>query len=132
MEVIDEWDSQVVLVVKNPPANAGDRCRFDPWVGKIPWRRKWQPTPVLLPGEFHGQGNLPGYSPWGCTELDMTEAAEHCSDESLCAKPVLSQPAVEVNASTGIVCRFGLRRWGSTHRQHRCVTTLETLLSSKK
>ena len=35
------------------------------WVGKIPWRRKWQPTPVYLPGESHGQRSLAGYSPWG-------------------------------------------------------------------
>ena len=42
-------------------------------VGKIPWRREWQPTPVLLPGEFHGQRSLVGYSPWGCKESDMTE-----------------------------------------------------------
>ena len=41
------------------------RCRLDPWVGKIPWRRKWQPTPVLLPGESHRQWSLVGYSPWG-------------------------------------------------------------------
>ena len=47
--------------VKNLPANAGD-----PWVRKIPWRREWLPTPVLLPGEFHGQRSLAGYSPWGC------------------------------------------------------------------
>ena len=39
---------------------------FSPWVGKIPWRRKWQPTPVFFPGESHGQRNLAGYSPWGC------------------------------------------------------------------
>ena len=38
---------------------------FDTWVGKIPWRRKWQPTPVLLPGKFHGQRILVGYSQWG-------------------------------------------------------------------
>ena len=38
---------------------------FDPWVGKIPWRRKWQPTPVFLPRKFHGQRSLEGYSPWG-------------------------------------------------------------------
>ena len=50
------------------------RCGFDPWVGKIPWRRAWQPTPVFLPGEFHGQRSLVGYSPWGCKELDMTGA----------------------------------------------------------
>ena len=54
--------------VKNPPANAGDArdaCGFHPWVGEIPWRRKWQPTPVCLPGEFHVQRSLVGCSPWG-------------------------------------------------------------------
>ena len=57
-------------LVKNPPANAGDE--FDPWVGKIPWRRKWQPTPVLLPGKSPGQKSLAGYRPWGGTELDTS------------------------------------------------------------
>ena len=48
------------------PANAGERRRgFDPWAGKIPFRRKWHPTPVLLPGMSHGQRSLVGYSPWG-------------------------------------------------------------------
>ena len=46
---------------------------FDPWVGKIPWRRKWQSTPGLLPGKSHGQRRLVSYSPWGCRELDTTE-----------------------------------------------------------
>ena len=41
------------------------RHRLDPWVGKIPWRRKWQPTPVFLPGKSHGQRRLAVYSPWG-------------------------------------------------------------------
>ena len=41
--------------------------------GKIPWRRKWQPTPILLPGKFHGWSILVGYSPWGCKESDTTE-----------------------------------------------------------
>ena len=49
------------------------RPGFDPWVGKIPWRRQWQPTPVLLPGKSYGLRSLVGYSPWGCKELDMTE-----------------------------------------------------------
>ena len=49
------------------------RRRISPWVGKIPWRRKWQPTPVFLPGEFHGQKSLAGYSPWGRKESDTTE-----------------------------------------------------------
>ena len=46
---------------------------FDPWVGKIPWRSKWKPTSVLLPGKFHGQSSLVGYSPWGRKESDTTE-----------------------------------------------------------
>ena len=41
------------------------RCGFHTWVGKIPWRRKWQPTPLLLPGKFHGQRSLAGCSPRG-------------------------------------------------------------------
>ena len=49
------------------------RPGFDPWVGKIPWRRKWQPTPVFLPGESHGWRNLVGYSPRGRRESDTTE-----------------------------------------------------------
>ena len=65
-------------VVKNLPANAGDmRYRFDLWVGKIPWRRAWQPTAVFLPGESHGQRSLVGYSPRGHKESDMTEVTEH-------------------------------------------------------
>ena len=49
------------LPVNNLPAR---RCGFNPWVKKILWRRKWQPIPVFLPGEFHGQRSLVGYSPW--------------------------------------------------------------------
>ena len=69
--------SQMALVVKNLPANAGavrDSVGFDPWVGKIPWSRAQQPIPVFLPVESHGQRSLVGNSPWGCKELDMTEA----------------------------------------------------------
>ena len=50
---------------------------FNPRVRKIPWRRKWQHTPVFLPGKSHGQRSLAGYSPWGHTESDTTEATEH-------------------------------------------------------
>ena len=49
------------------------RSGFHPLVGKIPWRRAWQPTPVFLPGESHGQRRLVSYSPWGLKELDTTE-----------------------------------------------------------
>ena len=56
--------SQVMLVVKNPPANSGDvKHGLDPWIGKIPWRREWVLTPVFLLGEFHGQRSLVSYSP---------------------------------------------------------------------
>ena len=59
------WASWGALVLKNTPANAG-RCkrgRLDPWVGKMPWQRAWQPTPVSFPRESCGQRSLMGYSP---------------------------------------------------------------------
>ena len=57
------------IVVNNLLANAGEAkdAGSIPWVRKIPWRRKWQPTPLYLPGNFHGQRSLAGYSPWGHT-----------------------------------------------------------------
>ena len=45
------------------------RCRCNPWLRQIPWRRKWQPTPVFLPGKSHGQRSLVVYSPWGCKRV---------------------------------------------------------------
>ena len=60
--------------VKNLTANVGKaRDRFDPWVGKVPWWRKWQPTPVFVPKKSHRQRSLEGYSPWGHKELDRIE-----------------------------------------------------------
>ena len=53
------------------------RCEFSLWVGKIPWRRAWQPTPVFLPRESLGQRSLVGYTPQGCTELDTTKVIKH-------------------------------------------------------
>ena len=71
--------SQAALVIKNPPANAGDVRDpwFDPWVRKIPRRKAWQTIAVFLPGESHGQRSRAGYSPWGCKELDTTEVTQH-------------------------------------------------------
>ena len=57
------WDSLVAQTVKNLPAML--ETMFDPWFGNIPWRRKWQPTPVFLSEESHGQRSLAGYSPQG-------------------------------------------------------------------
>ena len=56
------------------------RREFDPWVGKIPWRRKWQGTPVFLPGESHGQRSLVGYSPRGHKELDTIKQLNNNSN----------------------------------------------------
>ena len=63
--------SLVAQTVKNLPAML--ETQVDPWVRKIPWRRKWQPIPVFLLGEFHEQKSLAGYSPWGPKESVMTE-----------------------------------------------------------
>ena len=70
------WSSQVALVVKNPPANAGDTSDMGSITESetFPWRKTWQPTPVFLSGGSHGQRSLEGYSPWSCKESDMTEA----------------------------------------------------------
>ena len=70
------------------PACQLRRCKrhgFDLWVGKIPWGRAWQPTPVFLPGESHGQRRLMGYSQWSHTESDRTEATLH-SCKRVCVK----------------------------------------------
>jgi len=70
--------SQVALVVKDPFCQCRKhRCELDLCVGKIPWRRLWQPTPVFLPGESHGQRSMAGYDPQNHKEPDMTEATEH-------------------------------------------------------
>ena len=61
------WASVMAQSVKNP------FTMQETWVGKIPWRRAWQPTPVFLPGEFYGQKNLADCGPWSRKESDMTE-----------------------------------------------------------
>ena len=74
---INIWVSQVALVVKNLPANAGDvkYMGLIPGLGRFPEEgmATWQPTPVFLPGESHGQRSLAGYSPQGHKESDRTE-----------------------------------------------------------
>ena len=57
------------------------RCGFDPWVGKITWRRKWQPTPIFLPGKFHGQRSLAGYSPWGLQRVRYNLATKQQQEQ---------------------------------------------------
>ena len=82
--------SNVELVVKNLPGGTSDkepacqfrrckRCRFNPWVKKIPWRRAWQPILVHLTGESHGQRRLVGYCPWGSQRVghNWSDLAQH-------------------------------------------------------
>jgi len=74
-------------VVRNLPANVGDIRDLGsiPGSGKIPWRRAWQPIPVFLPGESHGQRSLVGYSSKGRKELDITEHSGICAgNKSYC------------------------------------------------
>ena len=75
------------LRVKNPLTNAGDMGLIDSWAGKIPWRKKWQTTPGVLPGEFHGQKTLVGYSSWGLKRVrqDLTtkEQQQNCLKKHL-------------------------------------------------
>ena len=61
------------------------RCVFDPWVGKIPWRRAWQPTPEFLPEESPGMEDLASYSPQGYIELDTNEVTQHSTEYELSA-----------------------------------------------
>ena len=74
----------ILLTFSSQPTKGKERIymqlrkpRFNPWVGKIRWRREWQPTPVFLPGKFHGPRSLAGYSPWGHKESDRTEQLTH-------------------------------------------------------
>ena len=69
--VVCIWAS-LVISGKESACDAGENG-FNPWVGKIPWRGEWQPTPVFLPGKFHGKRSLVGYSPWACREADTAE-----------------------------------------------------------
>ena len=65
--------NETFLVAQIRNLSAMQRLRFGSWVRRIPQRRKWLHTSVFLPGEFHGQRSLAGYSPWGCKESDVTE-----------------------------------------------------------
>ena len=75
------------------------RCRFDPWVRKIPWRKKRQPTPVFLPGKSH-QKSLVDYNPQGQKESDMTEETKHSYTGTVAEKVLeTAKPACPFPAS---------------------------------
>ena len=86
------------------------QCRrpgFDPWVGKVPWRREWQPTPVFLPRESHGQRSLASYSPWGCKELDTTEQLTlSLTPLSLSCDHFFQLPVINLFNSLILICMY--------------------------
>ena len=98
------------------------RPGFDLWVGKIPWRRKWQPTPVLLPGKFYGQRSLVGYSPWGREESDTTEPL-HFHFSLSCIGEGNGNPLQFLpGESQGRGSLVGCRLWGHTELDTTDVT----------
>ena len=86
--------------------NAGDseEVSLIPGLGRFPWRRKWQPTPVFLPEKSHGQRSLVGYSPWGCQELDMTEQAHILSLQSSKGDSQIDAPPQKKNSKKCDMC----------------------------
>ena len=79
---------------------------FSPWVGKVPWRRKWQPTPVFLPGEFHRQRSLVGHSTWAGKQSDATEHAgrpQMRRDGGVLGKPIIFQKQSDRSNCTHIL-----------------------------
>ena len=96
------------------------RCRFDPWVGKIPWSRKWQPTPAFLPKESHGQSSLEGYSPQGHKGWDMTEVTWHTAHNNI---PLYEYttfcPSMYLSMDVWVVSLFGC--CGFCCSKHSCI-----------
>ena len=99
--------------VKVSAYNACRRPRFIPWVRKIAWRRKWQPTPVHLPGESHGWRSLVGYSSWGRKESDRTEGLHFhfhfqlkggVADNIRTCTPLISSRVSFLMSSSGAFC----------------------------
>ena len=87
------------------------RWGFIPWVGKIPWGRKWQPARVFLPGEVHRQRSLAGYSPWGHKELDVTEHLSYNGSRTFPAHNATKLFLGACDWSVPIFCFFLIQSW---------------------
>ena len=79
------------------------RPRFDPWISNILWRRKWQPTTVFLPGEFHGQRSLVGLSPWGHKQSDMTIWLTHACVQTYRMSQLFASGDQSIGASASVL-----------------------------
>ena len=105
-----------------------ERCGFDPWVTKISWRRKWQPTPVLLPGEFHGQRSLVDYmgsQRAGHDWSDLAHTSFILEDFFKCQPPLILQSYVKswlkVMWAWKSLPSFGLHCWTIRHKTEFCL-----------
>ena len=104
---VPQVHSLVAQMSKHLPTTR--KTGFNPWVRKIPWRRKWQPTPVLLPGKSHGWRRLVGYSPWGHNESDTTERLHSVTTSQVCSpfqhlfSPQISYPPPLLNSRSSTV-----------------------------
>ena len=102
--------SQVALVVKNPPANVGDTRDVGsiPGLGRAPWRRAWQPTPVFLLGESHGQRGLVGYCLQAHKESETTEATTCMHRQRSQSQNALEESLREESVHAGLQALQGL------------------------
>ena len=87
---------------KEPTCRRPKRLRFDPWVRKIPWRRVWQPTPVFLPGEFHGKRSLMAYGLWDHKESGMTDQLTLIDKDQYYIRNSLRHPLKKVTYKYGL------------------------------
>ena len=118
------WGISLAIRHLNPPAKVGDvkRCKFGHWVGKIPWRWKWQPTPIFLPGEFHGRRSLAGYSPWGHEESDTTEATKHECSSAIWQSSKLSIVMAAEYPIVWVEHCYRTRLWSPEHSRVKLLT----------
>ena len=101
------------------------RCGFSPWVGMIPWRRKWQPTPVYLSEKSHGKRSLVGYGPWGYKDLDMTEQLSMHITMLAVGYILASQSLLDSNHSQSLEMKWNeIKQWDMKTLQKKLFVTL--------
>ena len=123
------YDSFIIISFSGSPSSKEPACkgrrqkrrRFNPWVGKIPWRRAWQPTPVLLPGESHGQRSLAGYSARGHEKLDTTNGTSVFPLQCSCLGNPRDREAWWAAVSGVAQSRKRLKQLGSNGTSHACI-----------
>ena len=103
------------------------RCGFDPWVGKIPWRRVLQPTPVFLPGEFHGQRSLVGYSPWANSRTRLKRFSMHKAVKEETVEPY--QTMTRICVVYGLLLEWTHSRQDTGDQCSPCLTPFPALRS---